>query len=87
MVLVSDRSVRRWVQEFETTESLAKSKMGKHSKVFSPILHSPDFKEEFIEHVREASRPNGRTIFPKLSTSSERGAGEGSVVQPNFLSK
>ena len=58
LVQVSERTVRRWVAEYETLEYVSKSQRGKHSKVASPI-NDPEFREEFKAYVREASRPRG----------------------------
>ena len=59
LVKVSDRTVRRWVTDFETLEYVFKSERGKHSKVDSPIMTNLEFREKFKAHVREASRPKG----------------------------
>ena len=59
-VKVSERTVRRWVSEYETLEYISKSVRGKHSKVDCPIMTNLDLREKFKAHVREASRPKGR---------------------------
>ena len=58
-VQVSPRTVYTWVLDYETLETVSKSGRGQHSKVNSPIVTNPDFKEEFKAHVRECSRVKG----------------------------
>ena len=67
---VSERTVRRWVTEYEAYDYLFQSLRGKHSKVASPI-NDPAFRAQFIAHVKETSRPQGRLSF------RGKGAGEG----------
>ena len=58
-VKVSPKTVSRWVLDYETYEYIAKSNRGKNSKVYSPIINDPEFRDQFRTHVREVSRVKG----------------------------
>ena len=66
-VKVATSTVRRWVLDYETYEYITNSKRGKNSKVESPIVNNPVFREQFRSHVREVSRIKGCEIFFPLS--------------------
>ena len=56
---VSPRTVSKWVLDYETYEYIVKSNRGQHSKVYSPIVNDPEFRDQFRAHVREVSRVKG----------------------------
>ena len=60
IVKVGESTVRKWVQEFELMEFIVKSKRGAHAKTWCPILEDPEFREKFIQHVRQTSRIQGK---------------------------
>ena len=60
-VKVTERTIRKWVEDFELVEILRDSKRGKHSKTISP-MDNPDFKAKFKEYVKTNSRKPGKLV-------------------------
>ena len=54
-VKVTERTVRRWVEDFELVSFVRDSKRGRHSKTVSP-MENPEFKPMFKDYVKLNSR-------------------------------
>ena len=57
-VKVTERTVRKWVADFDLMHFVRDSLRGKHSKTVSPI-EDPDFKAQFKDYVKNNSRKSG----------------------------
>ena len=61
-VKVSDDIVRHWVYDYEALNYISESKRGRHPKESSPIINDLEFREQFVAHFRETSRPQGKFL-------------------------
>ena len=58
---VRERTLDRWIKDFQATEELTQNRRGKHSKTRSPIEDSV-FREDFCRYVRENAKVQGRIL-------------------------